>query len=93
MLHVPGMLAIPGTHWTLFVLYVLIPWVGVMATGYAFGAILRLQAAERQRIIFRIGAAATAGFVLLRASGVYGNLADGLPFGIPISQGPWQTLP
>jgi len=93
VLHVPGMLAIPGAHWTLFVLYVLIPWVGVMATGYAFGAILRLQAAERQRIIFRIGAAATAGFVLLRATGVYGNLADGLPFGIPISQGPWQHFP
>ena len=93
LLHVPGPIPIPGTQSTFFVLYTLIPWVGVMAAGYAFGAIVRRPAAERQRTMFAIGAGATAAFVLLRATGVYGNLAPGLQFGIQLSPGPWQHFP
>ncbi len=93
VLHVPGPIAIPGTKSGLVILYTLIPWVGVMAAGYAFGAILRRPAAGRQRAMYIIGAAATAGFVLLRVTGVYGNLAPGLSFGFQISPGPWQHFP
>jgi uncharacterized membrane protein len=93
LLHAPGPIPIPGTHSTFFILYTLIPWVGVMAAGYAFGTIVRRPAAERQRAMFAIGAAATAAFVLLRVTGVYGNLAPGLQFGIQISSGPWQHFP
>ncbi len=93
VLHVPGMITVPGTGFRLFILYTLVPWVGVMAAGYAFGVIVRQPAAERQRAMYAVGAAATAGFVLLRVTGVYGNLASGLPFGIPISPGPWQHFP
>jgi uncharacterized membrane protein len=90
VLHASGPTTIPGTRSVFFVLYAVIPWVGVMGAGYAFGAIVRQPPAERQRAMYAIGAAATAGFVLLRVTGVYGNLAPGLPFGIPISPGPWQ---
>ena len=93
VLHVPGPIPIPGTKSTLNVFYALIPWVGVMAAGHAFGAIVRRPAAERQRAMYRIGAAATLGFVLLRVTGAYGNLAPGLPFGVQISPGPWQHFP
>ena len=93
VMHVPGPIAIPGTKSVFFILYALVPWVGVMAAGYAFGAIVRQPAAERQKLIFRIGAAATAGFIVLRATGAYGNLAPNVMFGIPISAGPWQHFP
>ena len=33
----------------LWVLYSIVPWVGVMAAGYAFGAVLTLRAATRRR--------------------------------------------
>lgn len=46
------------------VLYVIVPWIGVMAAGYAFGAILTRAPAERDRLCLRIGLAATALFVV-----------------------------
>jgi uncharacterized membrane protein len=58
-----------------FVLYPLIPWVGVMALGYAFGALLsRSQpAAERQRLLLSIGMTLTAAFLIVRVLNVYGD--------------------
>ena len=60
-----------------FVLYPLIPWVGVMALGYAFGALLsngRARAAEeRQRMLLWIGVALTAAFIVIRALNGYGE--------------------
>lgn len=55
------------------VLYSLIPWIGVMALGYAFGAVMRRDAAERRAICLRLGLGATLAFVVLRATGVYGD--------------------
>jgi uncharacterized membrane protein len=88
ILHVPGVVPVPKVQF-FFILYALIPWVGVMAAGYSFGAILRRPGEQRQRTIFRLGLAATTLFIVLRASGLYGNLPADLPFGIPISTGPW----
>jgi uncharacterized membrane protein len=63
-----------GSHGpVLAVLYVLVPWVGVMALGYAFGAIVRLDPEERRRLCLRIGLGATALFLLLRATNLYGD--------------------
>jgi uncharacterized membrane protein len=46
------------------ILYTLVPWIGVMAAGYAFGAILTREPVERRRLCLRIGLAATALFVV-----------------------------
>jgi uncharacterized membrane protein len=76
VLHVPGLIfpfGFPGP--TVLVLYPLIPWVGVMAAGYAFGSLYRLDAMERRRILLRLGAAITVGFILLRAINIYGDPA------------------
>jgi uncharacterized membrane protein len=57
----------------LVVLYSIVPWIGVMAAGYAFGAIVRLPEEKRRRICLAIGAAAVALFVVLRGLNVYGD--------------------
>lgn len=51
--------------------YPLVPWMGVMAAGYSFGAVL-LQP-ERRRNLFLLGSALTVLFVLVRGLNVYGD--------------------
>ena len=46
------------------ILYVLVPWIGVMAVGYAFGAIMIRNPDERRRLCLRIGLGATALFLV-----------------------------
>ena len=58
-------------HLPLF--YPLIPWVGVMAAGFAFGPILFREPDERRRTFLYIGCALTAAFVILRALNLYGD--------------------
>ena len=55
------------------ILYVIVPWLGVMAAGYAFGAVITLEPARRNRICVMLGASAIALFLLLRTVDVYGN--------------------
>jgi uncharacterized membrane protein len=58
---------------TLTVLYSIIPWVGVMALGYAFGALLTLERERRDRLCVIVGASAIVLFLLLRTVDVYGD--------------------
>ena len=48
----------------LFILYVLIPWIGVMAAGYGFGALMLREEDDRRRLFLRLGLAMTALFVV-----------------------------
>lgn len=57
------------------VLYPVIPWIGVMAAGYAFGSLYQLDAARRRRWLMWMGATAVALFILLRAVDLYGDAA------------------
>jgi len=56
-----------------FVIYPLIPWMGVMAAGYAFGAIYQMDARHRRRVLLIVGGTATALFIILRAINYYGD--------------------
>lgn len=56
-----------------FVLYPLIPWVGVMAAGYVFGTIYQLDAQRRRRCLLITGGAATVLFIIIRAINLYGD--------------------
>lgn len=71
-LHQPGMQVLPGGIPILFG-YPLIPWVGVMALGYAIGPIFRWPAEERRPTLLAMGLGAIAGFVALRGLNVYGD--------------------
>lgn len=57
----------------LIVLYSIVPWIGVMAAGYAFGKILILEPARRNRLCQAIGLSAVALFLLLRGLNLYGD--------------------
>jgi uncharacterized membrane protein len=45
------------------ILYVIVPWVGVMAAGYGFGMILQMEETRRKKWMISIGAAATLAFL------------------------------
>lgn len=55
------------------IIYPLIPWVGVMALGYAFGSLYQKDSVQRRRWLLIIGGVATALFIVLRAVNVYGD--------------------
>lgn len=57
----------------LMVLYSIVPWIGVMAAGYAFGQVLTWEPGRRNRACMAIGLAAIGLFVLLRGLDVYGD--------------------
>lgn len=57
----------------LIVLYVIVPWIGVMAAGYGFGRILMLEQARRRRVCYAVGLGAIGLFLLLRGTNLYGD--------------------
>ena len=77
---------VPDTHF--FVLFPVVPLVGVMALGYVFGKVYQRPAAVRARITLWIGLAATAAFIVLRAFNAYGNPAADVARNSP---GPWHV--
>ena len=85
ILHQPGMLTV-GSGAGFFVLYPLIPWIGVMTAGYAFGRLATLPSARRDRTYLVLGAALVAAFVLLRLGNGYGD-----PAPWTAQETPWRT--
>jgi len=47
------------------VLFVIIPWIGVMMAGYGFGNVLLMEAAKRKRYCLWVGLSATAVFLVV----------------------------
>ena len=75
LLHMPFR-AFPIFGWpspVVAVIYNVIPWVGVMAVGYAFGALYRKNAATRRRWLLWLGGVATLLFIVIRAVNFYGD--------------------
>jgi uncharacterized membrane protein len=65
---------------TISVLYSIVPWIGVMALGYGFGAVLVREARARDRFLWRLGLTATAVFLLVGGTAVgFGGDSDGPP--------------
>ncbi|MGE5100257.1 MAG: DUF1624 domain-containing protein [Deltaproteobacteria bacterium] len=61
----PGVHFIPG--------YPLVPWIGVMAIGYALGRVMLLPENRKRRTLIRLGAGLTVAFILFRAANIYGD--------------------
>jgi len=73
----PGLLPLPGGV-NVLVGYPLLPWLGVVAAGYGFGEVIRLEPGRR-RIMWVTGVAMTLAFVILRA------------WGVSVDPRPWTT--
>ena len=58
---------------SVFVAYVLIPWVGVTAAGYGLGQIYSWAANKRTAFLTRLGLGLIAAFLVLRAVNIYGD--------------------
>jgi uncharacterized membrane protein len=73
-----GLDALPGVT----VLYVLVPWIGVMAAGYGFGLIFLQEPEKRRRICTWIGLSAIALFVIIGSIAIVKQPSSntGLPF-------------
>ena len=90
VLHSPGSFFI-APKVAFFILYPLVPWVGVMAAGYALGALFLRT--DRKKVLLLLGAALTLAFFVLRTINHYGNGVAGLQFGVPLGAGPWSVQP
>lgn len=55
--------------------YPILPWIGVIATGYAFGPVMQKSPDVRQPWLLRVGINLTVVFFLLRFTNLYGDAA------------------
>lgn len=62
-----------GNHNTIMVLYPLVPWIGVMAAGFCFGAIFKQEERVRNTMLYVTGISAIVLFVVLRYTNGYGD--------------------
>lgn len=70
-LHEQAIVHIHG--YVLLVLYPLVPWIGIICVGYAFGPLVAAAPARRQCIAAWLGACLLTAFAILRFSHAYGN--------------------
>ena len=67
-----------------FAAYPVIPWIGIMAAGYALGAVYTWDAARRQKALVLLGLGAIALFVVLRFVNGYGEPKAWAPQASPL---------
>jgi uncharacterized membrane protein len=73
ILYFGGALELGSSGPLLLILYVIVPWIGVMMAGYAYGVVAEMPVERRRAICLRLGVVLSAGFVTLRAVNVYGD--------------------
>lgn len=72
ILHVPTQFPIGGGSY-FGVVYPLVPWIGVMAAGFALGSVFRWDSARRRRTLFALGVGLCLAFVVVRGINAYGD--------------------
>jgi uncharacterized membrane protein len=86
ILHTGEMMEVAKGH-VFHPFYPLIPWIGVLAVGYSFGALMRLDQKQRRKEVLGLGLALTLTFVALRWHNIYGDA----PVRAPGNAGPWSV--
>jgi hypothetical protein len=75
---------------TILILYTMLPWLGVMTAGYAFGTVMLMDKARRRRLCFALGTSAIIIFIVLRVLSLYGDprpwKTDPRPASVPVAQ-------
>lgn len=80
LLVIPGPFLRHGQFWA-FDAYPVLPWSGVMALGYTFGAVVLMPAADRRRFSLRLSIIFLALFAVLRSTSAYGDSSSFRDFG------------
>lgn len=70
-LHAP-MMYVAG-RFQIFLVYPLLPWVGVMLLGYGSSGIFQHEPRKQESQLFRIGVALSVAFLMMRALDLYGD--------------------
>jgi uncharacterized membrane protein len=70
-----------GSGPVVFVVYPLVPWIGVIALGYVCGSLYTLDPGRRQTLLRRIGLALIGAFIVIRATNIYGDPRPWAPQG------------
>ncbi|MBI2681059.1 MAG: DUF1624 domain-containing protein [Candidatus Solibacter usitatus] len=73
ILYFGGGFELGGSGPPLLILFVIVPWIGVMMAGYAFGPVMKMPADRRRSLCLKLGVALTVLFILLRGLDVYGD--------------------
>lgn len=76
-----GPIAVGSGGLNVMVLYTIVPWVGVMALGYAFGRVLTMKPPRRDRLCLALGVGAVVLFLVIRGFNLYG---DPRPWSVPV---------
>src|SRR5476651_1214102 len=71
-LHEPGFYQFNSWE-SIFLMYPLVPWVGVMAAGYAFGTLFKFPPDKRKALFIKIGLGSLLLFLVLRGFNIYGD--------------------
>lgn len=74
-------MSIAAGPFLLIFVYPLLPWLGVMLLGFGVSPVFEMEPARRDKFLTRAGWSLILGFILLRASGLYGD------------PNPWQVQP
>ncbi|MCB9045112.1 MAG: DUF1624 domain-containing protein [Chitinophagales bacterium] len=77
-IHQSGFIQYNGNS-SVFVIYPIIPWIGVMATGYCFGSILQQDERTRNKQLYLLGGTTILFFLIIRATKLYGDPAPWEP--------------
>jgi hypothetical protein len=73
ILYFGGALKLGASGPPLVVLFSIVPWIGVMAAGYAFGPVMHMTPERRRRICLAVGLGAIGAFLVLRGVDLYGD--------------------
>jgi len=74
VLHQPGFIVVAGLP--VLVLYPVLAWIGVMAAGYALGAVYDWEPGRRRRFLLLLGTGMVVAFVAIRATNLYGDPSE-----------------
>jgi uncharacterized membrane protein len=83
-----SMLHVKGDTPLGFVSYPLIPWIGVMAAGYALGGVYAWPRQRRRRFLVALGLLCLAAFGVLRGFNLYGDASPWTPQATPL----WSAM-
>lgn len=73
LLHTANRPFSPAPGYGYWSMYPLLPWFGVLCTGYGLGPVMTLAGPRRRRVLVLLGAAAILDFVVLRYANSYGD--------------------